>query len=519
MSNYFHLMKLNFLNTLPSRSKTKKELTILAIAFIFLFLYLFGISTIIFEYTKSFELIIVLLALMLTAVITLFSTINVASSHLFNFKDYDLLRSLPVSKTTLILSRVSFVYLNDLIINIMFLLPVSLAYFNVVKFNLEFFLILLVVVLFLPVVPLIIGSILSIIITYITSFFKSNKFIQIFIYFSFLAIYFYFYYKITNYKVDYTKVTNLLNLITDLINSKYPLAKFYSEALVDRNYVSLFIYIIISLVLLSVFIIVLQKIYAYINSFLKTERRKSKFKYKKESAGQFRALVKKELKKILSSPIYFMNSLLGLIILLAMSIYLLFSSNKTLISSLTNDLNIQNFNHILPIVLSILIGLSCTTHSSISFEGKAIHLIKTMPIKLKTFLDSKIATNLFLNSVVLLISVSIINFVLEIELLIAIYNYLIPLLFTSLIIVIALILNLKFPKFNYTSDAQVVKQSLASFITTMLAMILPIIIVQIVDNVTRVNLSLLIISISLAILLILAYLVLNIYAKKRIKDF
>lgn len=519
MSNYFKLIKLNFLNNLLTRTKTKKELLFFSFAILLLFIYLFGISTIIFDFAKSFEIIILLLALMLTAVITLVSTINVASAHLFNFKDYDLLSSLPVSKSSLIISRISFVYLNDLLVNLLFLFPVLLAYFRVVKFNLEFFLIFLLVVLFLPIVPLIIGSFFSIIITYITSFFKSNKFIQIFINLSLLGAYFYFYYKLTNYEADFTKVTNLLTLITDMINSKYPLAKFYSDAIVDKNYMSLFIYIGISLVLFTSFILVLQKVYTHINSFLKIEKRKTKFKYKKESSSQLLALMKKEFKKITSSTIYFINSLFGLIVLVVLSTYLLITSNITIVDTIANELNVQNFKSILPIAISILLGLSCTTHSSISFEGKAIHLIKTLPIKVKKFLDSKIIVNLFLNTAVLLFAATVINYALKIELSIAIYNYLIPFLFSSFIIVLALILNLRFPKFNYDNDASVAKQSIPSFLTTIIAMALPLVAIKIVDHSVRANFTLLIISISLAILLILAYLILNIYAKKRFRDF
>ncbi len=519
MSNYFRLVKIGLMNNLITRTKSKKDIALIIFGTIVLVLSFFGLFKGLLMFAKGLETIILLLAFMGFALLTIFTSINGASTYLFNFKDYDFVMSLPVSKFWIILSRITIVYINDLIAMIIFLTPLLIAYFTTVSVSLETVIIIKLILLFLPVVPMVIGSVLSVIVTYVTSFFKSNKFIQLLANLSFIGIYLYFYYKLTNYKPDLTQITSILNLLTDTINSKYPLARYYTEALMDKNYLSLLIYVVISIVILVVFTAILQMIYLKLNTFLKIERNKTNYKYKSEKTTQFKSLVTKEYKKLLSSPIYLINSLFSLMLLLIMAGYLLFSDGGAVVSAISKELEIKSFFGVLPLVLAMGAGMSCLTHSSISLEGRSIWLLKTMPIKTKTYFDSKIIFNLVINVVVLVIAVTAINYSFKLNMALSIYNYLIPILFSLFIMIIALILNLKFPKFIYDNDAQVVKQSIPSFAYTMIAMFIPLILLKVIDGAKNIYMSLFVITISIALATLLAYIFLNIYGAKRFKQF
>lgn len=518
MSNFIRLVRLGLLNGAMFRNRSKKDIALIFLGLITIFIFVFILSNFFFKVAKGIEYIVILVGLLSFSILTIFSNINAASSYLFNFKDYDAVMSLPVSKSVVILSRIAIIYINNLKTLLMLLFPMFLAYYINVPFNLEFNIILLVILIFLPVVPMVIGSFLSIIVTYISSFFKSNKLLNMSVYFLFLGAYFYFYYQFTTKTPDIENVSNMLDVIIKTFNSKYPLAKYYTEALIEKNYLSLSLYVIISIIILYIFTAIIKFIYLKINTFLKTEKKNKNYNYKGEKVSQFKSLYTKEIKKITGSPIYLTNSLFGAIIMLVMTGYLIFGDSSMLVKFLKKELELNNFFVVMPLLLSFIIGMSCMTHSAISLEGKSFPLIKTFPITVKSYFDSKIFVNLVFNMIVLFIGVTSFNIVFKLNLALSIFNYIIPLLFSIFVIVTSLILNLRFPKFNFDNDAQVVKRSIPSFASAMIAMIIPMIIMKILDKINNVYFALTITLIVFAILALGSYIVLNTYGKKLFKE-
>ena len=83
--------------------------------------------------------------------------------------------------------------------------------------------------------------------------------------------------------------------------------------------------------------------------------------------------------------------------------------------------------------------------------------------------------------------------------------------------VFGLIVNLKYPKMNASSDTEIIKQSASSMISTLSGMVFATIIIAILFTIESKYISL-IITFIIAILTLISYRVLIIYGDKRFKE-
>lgn len=523
MSNFFRLVKLGLTNNLINRTKSKKDIAIILFAYVTIVLSIYFIASELFATAEGFKIVVLLAAILMISLVTILTSAVGASKTLFNFKDFDFLMSLPIKKTSIIVSRIATMYFNTLIMMLVLFAPVLLVYMSEAAVNPRFLITLFLVLLFLPVVPIIIGSIVSVITSYVSSFFKGNKFMNLLSNIVFLVVFYYFYFKYSNVSGKASEVGSMLEALISQINSNYPMAKFYTEALVNNDFVSLLKYIGISVVFLAAFTFLLSKIYLKLNTFLNVDKTKYTFKYRKSKASQFKALCLKEWKRIYGSPTYFLNSLMGSIMIVVGSVYLLTALNQEWLSELMAELDSEMLTSGLIMLLSMFLTTSCTTHSSISLEGRAIHLVKTFPVTLKTYLNSKIFVNLVINTIAIVFGATIINIVFKLEFKYAIFIYLIPLLFSIFNIIFSLMVNLKFPKFDFDNETKVIKQSIPSFVSIMVAFLAPSLLIGAVLSIFNsfANKALIYLSISIILLIInfAIYKTLNIYGINRFKEF
>ncbi|WP_416173553.1 putative ABC transporter permease subunit, partial [Clostridium perfringens] len=112
---------------------------------------------------------LLVMGFMLSSAMILFTSIYKAQGILFSFKDYDLLMSLPIKKSDILISKM----MHLLVINYFFLLftllPPAIIYFKYTTVSPVFFLNLLLVFLALPLIPIVISSVVAFVISYISS--------------------------------------------------------------------------------------------------------------------------------------------------------------------------------------------------------------------------------------------------------------------------------------------------------------------------------------------------------------
>ena len=133
-------------------------------------------------------------------------------------------------------------------------------------------------------------------------------------------------------------------------------------------------------------------------------------------------------------------------------------------------------------LLSLLI-LTTTTSCSISFEGKSIWIMLVAPINIKKIAIEKILVNilLFLPGIVL---TSIVFYtVFHAGIFLFNYNQYVVSIYPHFDKYYWVLVNLRFPSYNWSSEMEVVKQSKGTIVTAIISMIIiPIVIAFVLIN-------------------------------------
>lgn len=485
MSNLFILLKNSFINSTGinslskgiDNSKEKKKLhittaTLLLIAAVICFMsttYSIGLA-IVLKPMGYLDLILVV-AILFSCILSFIMSIYKAQGTLFSSKDYDLLMSLPIKNSTILTSKILSLMSISYIETALIIIPASIVYF-VYNGSLSwiFFIILIVGLMFIPIIPIIAASIIAIIMTFISSRFKHKNIVTTIVGMIAVLLIMIFSINIQNYINKF--IENSDSIVSGLSKIYLP-AMYLKDALVNYDVVNLLKFIGISIIPFIIFIMIFSNTFKIINGKLSENYKKANYKVKKlETSSITKALVSQELRRYFATPIYVMNTAVGMVLLVAASIATLFVSKEKLVELLGYP-EIANMIPISILVMLVFsIGISCTTNSSISLEGNRLWILKSLPIDPKYIFKGKIITNLIITIPASIISNIIFYIGLKFEIKYLIFNLIISVVFSIISAVLGLIINLYFPKMEWTNPTTVVKQSASVMINILGILIL-----------------------------------------------
>lgn len=522
MSKFFLITKISLLQSInfhnnskfksERRKKTLKGL-IIGIIIIYILFYVYFIAN---SLMPSFVLInkpLYLLALLFSicSLYIFFANLFKIKNILFDFKDYDLLMSLPIKRSMIIISKMVSLYITNLLCTLIIMIPGYIAYIRYASLpnHFLFFLLLLAI----PIVPILASSVFGIIVSWLTSFFKNKKIGSYIVYLSIIILVFFGMYKINGLD-EMAIVNNSINIV-DNFNKYYILTNIFITLLEGFNLISLFAFIIIPLGLFVLFIIFINKGYLVLREKLLKQNVKSDYILKRYTINRpLISLYKKEIKRYISSPLYVINTSFGciIVILLIMSI-LIFNDNV-----ISRFEKITNFNEIIKnnifMILSLICVVSSTTNSSISLEGKSLWIMKMLPVSTNNIFISKIMVNLTILIPTIIIASTFFGIYLHLPFIEFLFLFLIMLAYSLFASINGIIINLIFPKLDYDSEIRVIKQSMSVFISILVGVI----VVVLPFNILIINTwsIILITSIILLVDLILA-IVLYYYGNRKFK--
>lgn len=424
--------------------------------------------------------------ILLVTILTFTAGIYKSQGILFDTKDNDLLFSLPIKKSKILFIRILKLLIFQYIYNLMFLLPAFVIYIYFEKPGIDFYLISLLMTFLLPIIPTIASSILGYITKMISS--KSNKkrLVQTVVTLLIFMAIFMLSYNLNSYLEN---IATHAKSINEVITKTYLPAGLYIDLITNYKTIYLIKMLLINIIPLAVFIYIGQKYYFKIvfnSKEAKTSKQSKQIKYNKNT--KLKALVIKELKRYLSSPIYMMNTAFGYIMILVLSIALCFNDkiiNNLILSQYGLTTNIS-ITFIYFCMILLMISMTSITSSSISLEGKTINITKSLPIKTSTIMKSKIIFPFIIELPFTILS-EIIFFIkftptIQEEILI-ILTSLVTIAFQA---VLGLIINLKYPKLNASSDTEVVKQSMSATLSVFLGLGISIVLILIMIKLNKI---------------------------------
>lgn len=400
--------------------------------------------------------------MMAASVMALITTIYKTNGLLFGFKDYDLIMALPVKTSTVIASRLMILYIMNLIFTALFLLPSSVVYAIMANPPAAFWPIMIICMLLVPLLPVVLATIVGSLIAWAASHFKRKNGANIV--FTLVALFAWMLFCMNMGNVA-ENIALYGDTIMNTIYGIYPLTRLYVEAVTQTNLLSFLLFAGISLGAFALFAVVVSKFFTRLNSAITANRTKSDYKMQElKTTSPKKALLKKEFKRLTASSNYMMNSCIGLIMMVVASALVLIIGPMNAISLVGYDRILEGVNFsgtlaaLASVAMSFFVVITCPAAASVSIEGKSLWIMKSLPVKSKDIIISKLSVNLILVTVAILISATLLNIALRPDPLHAILLYVTPLVYGLFTSFAGMALNLKYPNFEWNNELEVVKR-------------------------------------------------------------
>ena len=473
---------MNIFKIKQKKDNKKNNIALPIVISLIIMFYIWSNSNILFEKMAPLHLQVLLVSLFVVGIsfFTIIEGVYKAGALLFNCKDDQLLLSLPIKRSTVLFVRIFKFYAFELIFNSIWLSPIMIAYIRWAEvLDWTYLLVSIIMLFFLPIIPIVISFIIGMVTSSLSSRFKYKNASQIIVSLTTcLAIL----YVSMNAESFYKYVITHATSINDFITKIYYPAGVYASLITKFDAVKLIVFIGVNLAIFVLGIMILSRFYFKINSRLKKVSTYKKTKLNNlviKRRTSTVALIRKELNTFFKTPVFVVNAGFSLVLFIFISIVICIKFNDFLL--MLTDKNsfgfdkkivLNNLSLLVFALISFTSYITSITNSSVSLEGRNINILKSLPIKVKDILMSKIYSCLLLTTPVLLVGdiILFIKFRLSIIeiILLLVLSILIPLVSHF----IGLITNLKYPKLEWENQAEVVKQSTSSFIAVMIGMVL-----------------------------------------------
>lgn len=476
MTNFRALLRLNFKALLATMRVGRKKRSFSGLGALALVaglsVYVSGVySAMLAEQLAPVGALPLLLVLMSLVAVMLgfFFSLFAAQGVVFGARDNDLMLSLPISPFVLMLSRVSALYLENMVSTVFVLLPAGVIYlwyggpggWAVLP-------LLLVSALFLNLLPTLLTLVVGFALAWLAGRFPkkslASSLFQLLLLALILVGAFWLGGSINN-------VGSAVPAILAFFQGWGRPFLMLAEGVSGADLLQLAALWALCLVPFLVVVWLFAWQYKAIITRLSTHHARSDYKLGRlTAAGQRSALLRKEARRWFGTPIYVFNTGIGLLLLPGTGVAALIYRD-----AIARFLAMAEWLAAAPLLalgIGFCLSTVAITASSISLEGRQIWLLQCAPIPASTILDMKMAFQLLVTLPCLLagwVMLSLSFALSPAEWILLLIN---GLLFALLCAPLGLWLNLRFPKLDAVNDAVVVKQSAAAMLATFLPMAL-----------------------------------------------
>ena len=265
-NRYLLLLKMQLYNLLGinrilhSHSKKEKQRS-MALGGILVIGLMIAYSTIISISLASMGAVNVLptISALVCSLITLILTFLKSSGVLIGLRDYDMIMSLPVKNSEVVLSRLTMVYLTNLLISVIAVLP-SVVIFGInseagISGNTMF----LLSFLFLPVIPMIVSLGLGVLISAVSSRSKHKNILSLVL--STLIVLLIVAASAKAQSMDSDEILNIGIMLSNMANKLYALVGLISKAVEQQNWLYFLAFVGMSVLISAIFVGIVAHFY------------------------------------------------------------------------------------------------------------------------------------------------------------------------------------------------------------------------------------------------------------------
>ena len=360
-----------------------------------------------FGLTDSIPAMCAIIISLLSFFLTLFKT----NGYLFNFKEYDMLMSLPFNPKDIAGCKFLYMYVKSLPWQMTASVSTMVVYGVYTGAPFITYPIWIILSLLLPVIPMLLASFLGFLAAKIGSGFKHKTLVQTVLVFMITCLGFFARFFIEDMiKEDQTEeVMQTVSSITGKAEKIYLPASWFSNAVKSLSVSDILLLIGITVLLFEIIFIPVGKSYRKINSSLKSHAAsKKKIKDFGKPKSILSTIVFKEFKRMTGSTVYMTNAPIGELICLIAGIAVLFFDADAALTNALADAPISKevLYPVIPFLVYFFAGMVATTAFTPSLEGKNYWIVQSLPIKEKTLYQGKMLFNMLFSAPVTLFSIT-----------------------------------------------------------------------------------------------------------------
>lgn len=375
-------------------------------------------------------------------------------SSLYQARDNDLLLSMPIPTSRILLVRLSGVYAMGLMYELIAMIPTVLIWFVQAPFSVVGTIHVLLIPLVLSLFILVLSAILGWVVALIAAKVKHKNIITVLISLAFIAAYYYVYARA--YFFIQTLLLNLEAIGNKLKTVLFLLYQMGKAAEGNVFFMLLFTGIIAAATAITYWILS--------RTFLKlatANHGASKNRYREQTVkarSPRSALLRKEFQRFTGSASYMLNCGLGILLMPVSAAVLIWKAELARQFILIPAM--QEYMPLLAVAaISLMTAMNDMTAPSVSLEGENLWIVQSLPVSGRQVLRAKLELQLLLTWIPAIPLMLVVEWLLKPDLLQGILIPVVSAVFVALMAEIGLAINLKIPNLHWTSEIVPIKQS------------------------------------------------------------
>lgn len=453
----------------PKEKKKKFWLGVAYGAVVVVFAFYIGALSFGYVYMGLGDILPAYLIMIFSLVILMFSVFK-AGSVIYQRNMYDILASLPIRHSDLVISRFVCLYVENVLLTLGLMVPAFAVYGVLVRPAISFYVIGWIVILFIPFIPITISVFVGSLITAVSARSKHKNVVSIVLSMALVIGVMIGSFSLTGLEeVSIEEIQNMLGVVLELIETVYPPAVWLGSAMIRGDYLLCLGCVLGGTILLAFVIWLVSATYKTVSMNLYATYAKHEYKMEElKKTSLLKALYLKEVKRYFASSVYVTNTIVSPVMGILAAVGFLFLKPEQLTGTL-GDLNLPagmmlNVNALFPMALATIFCMMPITAVSVSMEGKEWWIVKTLPIRTKDLLCSKLLMNFTVIGPFCILAALIVGIGQKVSPLEMLWLILVPataMLFSG---VFGQTVNLKLAVFDWENEVTIVKQSASAFV-------------------------------------------------------
>lgn len=413
MSKYLSLLKTLFVNTYrPSKKLSKGQIALIALAVVCLLPTLGLVCYTIYNYAliakaSGIEREFLATILTLGGASVLLLAIPSVLGYMFFSKDAELLSMLPVPKSTLFLAKFTMVYLAELILSALAMIPMLITYGVGVGAGLWYYVLVLPMVLFTPVFPLLIATVLAYPLMWVVAFFKRHSSLTTILYILGVALLFAVILLIESAMVgsegEFGISMGLLSMMMGLYEV-FIFNKLFAVAMLGAGLEIIFNFLLGALIIVAMVVISTLVCSAFFHSgmsynmegYSQSSTRTAKI----VSTDKMNSLIIKDVKQLIRDPGFAFQSLAGLVLAPLLTLIMSGGMRESIVYTqlelakegiIFSDAMVDLFTlAVLSLYAIMFCGINYTASGAYTREGQTFYISKYLPVSPSLIMRAKL---------------------------------------------------------------------------------------------------------------------------------